>query len=133
MQEGTKSIPDHSEVTWDLFEADCPTRKLLDRVGDKWSVLVLLLLGKSALRYHELKRQIAGISPKMLSQTLRSHERDGLVLRNVIHRAQVEVSYSITPLGQELLAALQSLIDWSNLRMADVEKAQKVYDDGQDL
>lgn len=128
MQEGTNIIPDHSQVTWDLFDADCPTRKLLDRVGDKWSVLVLLLLGESALRYHELKRKIAGISPKMLSQTLRNHERDGLLERKVHPAAQIEVSYSITALGRELLAALRGLIVWADLRMADVAKSQAAYD-----
>lgn len=121
-------IPDHSQVTWDLFDADCPTRKLLDRVGDKWSVLILLLLGESDLRYHELKRKISGISPKMLSQTLRNHERDGLLMRNVSHAAQIEVSYSITPLGRELLAVLQPLSDWANRRMAEIVASGAIYD-----
>lgn len=134
MQDGTFSLPEHPEVPLpqgaDVFAADCPTRKLLDRVGDKWSVLILTVLGSGAMRHNGLKRKIGGISQKMLSQTLRTLERDGLVLREVRPTVPVAVTYRITPLGAELLGALRLLIDWAETRMPDVAAAQAAYDAG---
>lgn len=128
MQDGTNSIPSYLKVTGDLFDPACPTRKILDRVGDKWSTLVLLRLGEGPLRYSQLKRGIAGISPKMLSQTLRSHERDGLITRAVTSGPLIEVTYTITPLGRTLLLALRHLIDWAEGNMATVQMNQGRYD-----
>lgn len=132
MQGGTFLSPGHLQDTGyprgNVFAADCPTRQLLDRVGDKWSVLILLLLGGEAMRFNGLKRQIAGISQKMLSQTLRSLERDGLVTREVEALMPVRVTYSITPLGRELLAALRLMIDWAETRMPVVAAAQSQFD-----
>jgi DNA-binding HxlR family transcriptional regulator len=130
MQDGTFLIPGHSGETarGDVFAANCPTRKLLDRIGDKWSVLILLLLGDGAMRFNALKRRIHGISQKMLSQTLRSLERDGLVTRAVEPTVPVTVTYTITPLGRELLAALRLMIDWAETRMPEVAVAQDRYD-----
>ena len=128
MQEGTNSIAGHLRVTGDVFDADCPTRKLLDRVGDKWSTLLLLLLWDGPMRYGQLKRGIAGISPKMLSQTLRSHERDGLISRTVTAGRQIEVTYTITALGRTLLVALRPLIDWAEGHMHIVGDNQLRYD-----
>lgn len=97
MQEGTISIPGHREVTaiptprGDVYAANCPTRQLLDRIADKWSALVLLLLSAEDMRFNALKRRIEGVSQKMLSQTLRSLERDGLVSR----RAEATVPVSV--------------------------------------
>lgn len=130
MQDGTNSIPGYLKVTGNLFDPACPTRKILDRVGDKWSTLVLLLLGEGPLRYSQLKRGIAGISPKMLSQTLRSHERDGLITRAVTSGPLIEVTYTITPLGRTLLLALRHLIDWAEGNMATVQMNQGRYDGG---
>ena len=84
------------------YDSDCPTRQVLDRVADKWTVLVLLLLARKPTRFNELRRAIQGISQKMLSQTLRTLERDGLVNRKVIATVPVTVEYSITPLGRTL-------------------------------
>lgn len=128
MQDGTISIAGHLRVTGDVFDADCPTRKLLDRVGDKWSTLVLLLLGDGPMRYSQLKRGIDGISPKMLSQTLRNHERDGLISRAVTPGPQIEVTYTITALGQMLLHALRPLISWAEGHMETVAANQARYD-----
>lgn len=133
MQEGTLIAPGYSEETAadrapDVYAANCPTRQLLDRVADKWSVLILLTLGKGEMRFNALKRRIDGISQKMLSQTLRSLERDGLVLRHVVPTVPVTVSYAISPLGSELLGALQAMIDWAERRMVDVGHAQVAYD-----
>src|SRR6202008_392762 len=93
---------DHSGVTAmkpNAYSADCPTRQILDRVGDKWAVLILLLIGHEPMRFNALRRAIEGISQKMLSQVLKSLERDGLIRRRAIPTVPVTVEYSITPLG----------------------------------
>ncbi len=133
MQEGTLIAPGYPQETAmlrapDVYAANCPTRQLLDRVADKWSVLILLTLGNGEMRFNALKRRIDGISQKMLSQTLRSLERDGLVLRAVVPSVPVTVSYAISPLGRELLGALQAMIDWAEARMGMVAQAQRDYD-----
>ena len=109
MQEGTFIAPGYPEETAqrtpDVYAANCPTRQLLDRIADKWSVLILTTLGTGSgeMRFNALKRHIEGISQKMLSQTLRSLERDGLVMRHVVPTVPVTVGYAITPLGRELV------------------------------
>ncbi len=142
MQEGTFIAPGYPEETAqrtpDVYAANCPTRQLLDRIADKWSVLILTTLGggegaggrasSGEMRFNALKRHIEGISQKMLSQTLRSLERDGLVTRHVVPTVPVTVGYAITPLGRELLDALQAMIDWAERRMADVARSQISYD-----
>ena len=132
MQDGTFSSPGYVAETGgargNVFASDCPTRQLLDRIGDKWSVLILLLLGDADMRFNGLKRQIGGVSQKMLSQTLRSLERDGLVTRVVVPTKPVTVIYGIAPLGRELLAALRFMIDWAETRMPDVAAAQRSFD-----
>ena len=90
----------------DVYSADCPTRQILDRVGDKWAVLILLLLREQPTRFNQLRRTIEGISQKMLSQVLKSLERDGLIRRRAIATVPVTVEYSITPLGATLAAAV---------------------------
>lgn len=134
MQEGTFIAPGYPEETTqrtpDVYAANCPTRQLLDRIADKWSVLILTTLGTGSgeMRFNALKRHIEGISQKMLSQTLRSLERDGLVARHVVPTVPVTVGYAITPLGRELLDALQAMIDWAERRMAEVARSQISYD-----
>jgi len=110
------------------YSADCPTRQILDRVGDKWAVLILLLLRNEPLRFNQLRRAIEGISQKMLSQVLKSLERDGLVKRRAIATVPVTVEYSITPLGGTLAAAVDPLRDWAERNLKDVLAAQRRYD-----
>jgi DNA-binding HxlR family transcriptional regulator len=110
------------------YSADCPTRQILDRVGDKWAVLILLLLRHEPLRFNRLRRDIEGISQKMLSQVLKSLERDGLVKRHAIATVPVTVEYSITPLGKTLAAAVDPLRDWAERNLKDVLSAQRRYD-----
>lgn len=112
----------------DAYAADCPTRKILDRVGDKWAVLILLLLRHEPLRFNQLRREIEGISQKMLSQVLKSLERDGLVRRRAIATVPVTVEYSITPLGSTLAAAVDPLRAWAEAHLKDVLAAQRRYD-----
>jgi DNA-binding HxlR family transcriptional regulator len=119
---------DASAARGDVYERACPTRHLLDRVGDKWSVLVLVLLGRKETRFSQLKRDIDGVSQKMLSQTLRALERDGLISRHVVDTVPVAVSYRITALGQDLLAALHLMVDWAERRMPEVTAAQQRFD-----
>lgn len=136
MQEGTISIPDYREVTreaepsprGDVYAANCPTRQLLDRIADKWSALILLLLSAEDMRFNALKRRIQGVSQKMLSQTLRSLERDGLVTRTVVPTVPVTVTYAITPLGRGLIGAMRAMIDWAETCMIEVTAAQRAYD-----
>jgi DNA-binding HxlR family transcriptional regulator len=110
------------------YAAQCPTRQILDRVGDKWAVLILLLLRDEPLRFNQLRRAIEGISQKMLSQVLKSLERDGLVKRRAIATVPVTVEYSITPLGKTLAAAVDPLRDWAERNLKDVLAAQRRYD-----
>jgi DNA-binding HxlR family transcriptional regulator len=130
MQDGTLLSPGNLGVTprGNVFARDCSTRLLLDRVGDKWSILLLIMLGREPMRFSALRRRVDGISQKMLSQTLRSLERDGLVLRDVAPTVPVTVTYTISGLGRELLVAMQLLIDWAETRMPRVAAAQAEYD-----
>jgi len=111
-----------------VYAADCPTRQILDRVGDKWAVLILILLRNEPQRFNQLRRLIEGISQKMLSQVLKSLERDGLVRRRAIATVPVTVEYSITPLGLTLAAAVDPLRDWAENHLKDVMAAQRRYD-----
>src|SRR5436305_5090597 len=110
------------------YSADCPTRQILDRVGDKWAVLILLLVRDKPIRFNALRRAIEGISQKMLSQVLKSLERDGLIRRRAIATVPVTVQYSITALGQTLAAAVDPLRDWAEHHLKEVLAAQRRYD-----
>ncbi|WOH79404.1 helix-turn-helix domain-containing protein [Bradyrhizobium sp. BEA-2-5] len=112
----------------DAYAANCPTRQILDRVGDKWAVLILLLLREEPMRFNQLRRTIEGISQKMLSQVLKSLERDGLLRRRAIATVPVTVEYSITPLGSTLAEAVDPLRDWAERNLKDVLAAQRRYD-----
>lgn len=112
----------------DVYAANCPTRQILDRVGDKWAVLILLLLRGEPMRFNHLRRTIEGISQKMLSQVLKSLERDGLIHRRAIATVPVTVEYSITQLGLTLAGAVDPLRDWAEQNLKDVLAAQRRYD-----
>lgn len=115
-------------TAWSPYAAACPTRLVLDRVADKWAVLLLGLLAREPMRFNQLKREIEGLSQKVLSQTLKSLERDGLVSRKAIATVPVTVEYSITSLGKTLAAAVDSLRIWAEAHIEDVLKAQRKYD-----
>jgi len=112
----------------DPYAADCPTRLVLDRIADKWTVLLLTLLARRPWRFNELRREIGGLTQKMASQTLKGLERDGLVKRKVTPTVPVTVEYSITPLGRTLSDTVEGLRIWAEQHMPDVAKAQKLYD-----
>ena len=112
------------------YSSDCPTRKVLDRIADKWAVLVLGLLSEGPIRFNRLRRAIEGISQKMLSQTLKSLERDGLVSRKAFATVPVTVEYAITPLGRTLATTLDALRIWAETHMEEVTANQQRYDAG---
>jgi DNA-binding HxlR family transcriptional regulator len=111
----------------DPYSAKCPTRVVLDRIADKWTVLVLGLLSERPLRFNQLRREIDGLTQKMASQTLKALERDGLVSRKV-RTVPISVEYSITPLGRTLAASVEALRLWAQAHIGEVIKAQKRYD-----
>jgi DNA-binding HxlR family transcriptional regulator len=114
--------------TPDAYDADCPTRLVLDRIADKWAVLVLGLLAEGPVRFNALRRHIGGVSQKMLSQTLKGLERDGLVQRQVFPTVPVTVEYSATSLGKTLAMTLDGIRVWAEAHIAEVQKAQRRYD-----
>ncbi|MCZ2820222.1 helix-turn-helix domain-containing protein [Modestobacter sp. VKM Ac-2977] len=132
-----------SKADYDAFLAGCPSRQLLDRISDKWVTLVLAALGTGgpfvdggpcsgeprAMRYSELSRQLAGVSQKMLTQTLRSLERDGLLTRSVTPTVPVTVSYELTDLGLSLYETIRGLKAWAQLHMDEVLAQRAAYDD----
>src|SRR5918993_5506580 len=107
------------------YAATCPTRLVLDRVADKWTVLILGLLANGPMRFNQLRRRIEGLSQKMLSQTLKSLERDGLVSRKAFATVPVTVEYAITPLGETLAAAVDALRLWAESSVDEVLAAQR--------
>jgi len=111
------------------FDADClATREILNRVGDKWSVLVVVLLGEGARRFNELKRSIDGISQRMLTSTLRGLERDGLVKRTVFPTNPPQVSYELTALGRTLLEPVTVLAVWAQGHRGEVMRARGAFE-----
>ncbi len=112
----------------DVLDQNCESRQTLDRVADKWSALVVYALVRGPRRHGQLKREIDGISQKMLTQTLRSMERDGLVTRRVVDRVPPHVEYELTPLGTTLTEPLVAICRWSMDHLPDVQQARVAYD-----
>ncbi|MEV7555358.1 helix-turn-helix domain-containing protein [Amycolatopsis sp. NPDC089917] len=116
----------------DLFDPECPTRRLLDRVGTKWTSMVVKVLAEAApdeVRFAELKRRIPGVSQKMLSTTLHSLVRDGLVARRVEPVVPPRVHYRLTELGLSLETPLAELRTWAERHMAEIDRANAAADD----
>lgn len=103
------------------MDSQCPSRLVLDRIADKWTTIVIQLLAKKTMRYAELHREIGGISQKMLTQTLRSLERDGLVQRKVYPVVPPRVEYSLSRLGRTLIEPLRALCRWSEKHLAELQ------------
>src|SRR5436190_943747 len=104
-----------------VLEPQCPSRLVLDRIADKWTALVIQILARGTMRYAQLQRAIGGISQKMLTQTLRSLERDGLVQRTVHPVIPPKVEYSLTRLGRTLIEPLHALCRWSEKHLAELQ------------
>ncbi|MFC9851586.1 winged helix-turn-helix transcriptional regulator [Streptomyces prasinus] len=131
-----------AKVEYDAFLAVCPSRQLLDRISDKWVVLILCALGgdasgqsgtshaPKAMRYSELARLLAGVSQKMLTQTLRALERDGLLTRTVTPTVPVTVTYELTDLGLSLHHVARGLRQWAQSHMDQVLSSREEHDAG---
>ncbi|WP_392964352.1 winged helix-turn-helix transcriptional regulator [Streptomyces sp. LN245] len=117
-----------ARVEYDAFLKNCPTNQLLDRISDKWVSLIVSALAGGPMRYSDLGRRIAGVSPKMLTQTLRSLERDGIVSRTVTPAVPVRVDYELTPLGTNLSCLLTAVKDWAEHHIEEVVEARERYD-----
>lgn len=104
-----------------VLDAQCPSRLVLDRIADKWTALIIQVLAQGTKRYATLQREIGGISQKMLTQTLRSLERDGLVQRTVHPVVPPKVEYTLTRLGRTLIEPLQGLCRWSEKHLAELQ------------
>ncbi|WP_120004965.1 winged helix-turn-helix transcriptional regulator [Nesterenkonia muleiensis] len=129
-----------AKTEYNAFLAVCPSRRLLDRLSDRWVVLVLCALGgdgtghpdvATSMRYSELARQLAGVSQKMLTQTLRSLERDGLITRTVTPTVPVTVDYELTDLGLSLYQTTRQLRTWAQDHMDDIQEHRDEYDAAQ--
>jgi DNA-binding HxlR family transcriptional regulator len=131
-----------TKVDYDAFLANCPSRRLLDRISDKWVALILAALGSDgphhpgvdsvveprSMRYSELSRRLAGVSQKMLTQTLRALERDGLVTRTVTPTVPVTVAYELTGLGLSLQKVMGGIKEWAEAHMDEVLANREEYD-----
>lgn len=113
---------------WDARE-DCGVRQILDRVADKWSLLVIALLDEQTFRFGELRREIDGISTRMLTVTLRNLERDGLIDRRMYPEIPPRVEYRLSDLGRTLLGTIQALVEWTEHNQQRIAHARAVFDD----
>ncbi|PCN47970.1 transcriptional regulator [Curtobacterium sp. 'Ferrero'] len=117
-----------SALEYTPYAADCPSRQLLDRIGDRWSVLTIGSLVDGPQRYSAIAQRIQGVSQKMLTQTLRALERDGLVTRTVFPEIPPHVEYELTDRGRSLRAVLEPLEHWATDHMDDVAASRVEYD-----
>ncbi|OZD07309.1 transcriptional regulator [Rhodococcus sp. 06-235-1A] len=116
-----------AKVEYDAFVAACPSQKLLGRISDKWVALIIVALTDGSLRYSELSRRIPSASQKMLTQSLRSLERDGLVTRTVTADVPVRVDYALTELGTSLRHLMVRIKAWAEEHMDEVERAREAH------
>ncbi|MEZ0090272.1 winged helix-turn-helix transcriptional regulator [Streptacidiphilus sp. EB129] len=119
---------EEARIAFERWLAECPGRQVLDRVGDKWSALMLRALSDEPQRYSELLRGVPGVSQKMLTQTLRAMERDGLVARQVTPSVPVRVDYELTPLGRSLIPVIDVLSAWAREHIDEIRSARSQYD-----
>ncbi len=115
---------EEAREAYNAYLAECPARQLLDTISSKWVSLVLTALTDGPRRYSDLSRIIAGVSQKMLTQTLRTLERDGLVSRTITPAVPVRVEYELTPLGHSLLPVMRAVKEWAEVHMDDVLAAR---------
>lgn len=119
---------EHGQLLFDVFAQNCPSRETMGHATGRWGTLALVALREGTIRFNALRRRVDGISEKMLSQTLQSLERDGLVLREARPTIPPHVEYSLTPLGADVAARLRALIDLLEARMPEVLTARAAYD-----
>ena len=115
---------------FDVLDPRCPTQQVLERVASKWTMLVILALSEEPRRYAELQRRVQGVTKKMLTQTLRGLEREGLVQRRVFDTVPVQTEYSLTELGRSLAGAVSTIRSWAYDNMDRIAGARRRYDEG---
>lgn len=118
----------NTQASYNVYDERCPARQVLDRLADKWALLILDRLQHGPVRFNQLRRDIQGISQKVLSQTLKRLERDGLLTRRAFATVPVTVEYALTALGQSLVQAVSTLAHWAEQHMDAVLLAQASYD-----
>ena len=132
MSTSSSAIERFGRFQWDAAQSEqpvhCPVRDVLDRIGDKWSILMIMNLAMRPQRFSELQRAIRDISKRMLTQTLRDLERDGLITRHVFPTTPPSVEYRLSPLGQSLLEPMASLIDWADRSYPDIYAERARFD-----
>lgn len=111
-----------------MFDPECPTRVVLDRIGDKWTVLVVMLLRDGPLRFSHLRDGIGGVAPKVLTQTLRRMERDGMLTRTIYPEVPPRVEYELTALGRSLTGPIATISEWAETHMSHISAAWERYD-----
>ena len=124
--ESSGEVPPNAYVSW------CPSREIVSRLAEKWTMLALTSLMDGPMRFGALRRQIEGVSQKMLTKTLRNLEQDGLITRTVYDEMPLRVEYNLTPLGQELAPLILSIKDWAEHNMAKILTHRDSHDLGQE-
>lgn len=117
-----------AHAAYDAYLAECPARQLLERISNKWVSLIVNALADGPQRYTHLSRRLASVSQKMLTQSLRALERDGLLTRTVTPSVPVRVDYALTPLGESLVPVMQTIKTWAEQNMDEVLAARSDYD-----
>jgi DNA-binding HxlR family transcriptional regulator len=117
------------DTTSEVFRVDCDSRPILDQIANKWSMMCMAVLDEPR-RFNDIKRRLQGVTQRVLTQTLRKLERDGLVERRVLPTSPVGVEYSITPLGESLRDPFGRLYDWTVSHAAEIRENQAAYDAG---
>jgi len=127
------TVNDPGNDRGNAFDPECPTRVVLDRLGDKWTGLVVGLLRDGSLRFTQLRNGIGGVAPKVLTETLRSLERDGLVTRTVHAQVPPRVDYELTDLGHSLVEPLDLLRDWAEEHVSAILAARRRHAESLDV
>jgi len=132
-QEGTDLIPEHIQVTVELPDPSSPdcraVNSILARVGDKWSILIIVLLGDGPKRFNEIRRTVSGISQRMLTLTLRGLVRDGLVTRTVVPTTPPRVDYELTKLGSTLWEAVEPVCSWARGHVNEILSSREQFNE----
>ncbi len=121
------AFPEAGTSAETVYRADCPSRPILDQIADKWSMLVLAVLNEPR-RFNEIKRRLEGVTQRVLTQTLRRLERNGMIVRRVLPTSPVGVEYSLTPLGESLREPFGRLYDWTVDNADEIQRRQMEYD-----
>ncbi|MFJ4170615.1 winged helix-turn-helix transcriptional regulator [Paenarthrobacter sp. NPDC089714] len=123
---------DTNSLPGNILDPDCPSRVIFQRIGDKWASLVIQVLGDGPVRFSELRKMVSVVTPKVLTQTLRALERDGLITRTIHAQVPPRVDYELTPMGRSLLQPLGMLREWAESHVPSILQARDAYDDAQD-